>query len=303
MKSKIGLIFIILLLAGAGLYGQGALNLFQKPCSQPITYSLGSFDNQFHLSQADFLADIDKAVSIWEQPLGKDLFEYSDKGRLQINLVYDYRQQATDKLKSLGVVIDDTKGSYDAVKLRYDQMTADFKRLKTSLEAAVAAYNAEKQTYEQQVSYWNQRGGAPKNVVTQLNAKRDDLAAKAEKINRDQETLNSLADTINSIVPVLNRMAQSLNLSVTDYNQVGQSRGEEFEEGAYVVSGRTQRIDIYEFDTNEKLVRVLAHELGHALGLEHVDSDPEAIMYRLNQGKNEKLTSADILAAQKLCGI
>jgi hypothetical protein len=295
-------LLLIVALGAAGFYGQSRLHLFVKPCSAPIEYSLGNFDPRFGISQQDFLAAVDKAAAIWELPSGRNLFQYNPSGRLKINLIYDKRQEATDKLKSLGLTIDDTRASYDSLKIRYDSVTADYQRLKQNLDSEAASYNTRRQAYEQQVQYWNNQGGAPRNVVNQLNTQAADLNAQAERIKRDQDTLNSLVDTINPMVDVLNRMAKNLNLSVASYNSVGQSRGTEFEEGAYIENGASKRIDIYEFDSKDKLIRVLAHELGHSLGLAHIDTNPEAIMYRLNQGLNEKATKEDIQALTMLCG-
>ncbi|PIZ57331.1 hypothetical protein COY23_01495, partial [bacterium (Candidatus Torokbacteria) CG_4_10_14_0_2_um_filter_35_8] len=64
------------------------------PCSRPITYSIGSFDDRFKLSKDKFLSIINKAEGSWENPMNKELFTYSEDGVLKINLVYDKRQEA-----------------------------------------------------------------------------------------------------------------------------------------------------------------------------------------------------------------
>ncbi|MCX6779287.1 MAG: matrixin family metalloprotease [Candidatus Magasanikbacteria bacterium] len=123
-----------------------------------------------------------------------------------------------------------------------------------------------------------------------------------QRINQMQDSLNILVDDINAAVKVLNQLAYELNITVDKYNTIGISRGTEFQEGEYKSDLKGTEINIYQFDNKNSLVRVLAHEMGHALGLDHSE-DPKAIMYRLNEGRNEKLTDSDVAALKKLCKI
>ena len=232
------------------------------PCKEPIPYTLNTFDKEFNISKTYFLSALSDAEAIWEKSAGIDLFTYEPTSSvynvLKINLICDYRQQATSKLTSLGITVQNNRASYDALKTK-------FTSLKTELAKAESEY-------------------------------------KLSKSEATRKKINEMVDEINSMVVVLNRLATTLNLAVEKYNTIGASRGESFEEGVYMQEGLSRQIDIYEFSNRDKLVRVLAHELGHALGLGHVE-DKKAIMYEFNQGNNKALTTSDIEALKSKCDI
>lgn len=272
------------------------------PCTEPITFAIGSVDQRFGLSRAQLLDDVNEAAKVWGTPIDRTLFSYADDGKLKINLIYDFRQKATTDLQALGLTIKTDKESYDAIKAKYDALVAEHKRLEAELERHIAAFTEAKKEYERDATYWNDRGGAPKKEYNDLEARRQALNAEVVAINRETAEVNKVVENINSAATVLNRLVRDLNLNVRTYNTIGSSAGVEFDEGQYVRDRTGERIDIYQFENNSQLVRVLAHELGHALNLDHVD-DPKAIMYRMNQNSTIKPTAADIAELKAACSI
>lgn len=272
------------------------------PCKTVITYSLGNFDTEFGISKADFLSAMKEAEAIWEKPIGKELFSYETGGSMKINLIYDVRQETTEQLKDMGIIVQNNKASYDALKVKYDSLNAQYDSQKSIFEARLQTYQARKQVYEAEVSAINKKGGADKATYNRLNAERDYLNEEAKNLSIMQNDLNNFVANINTVTRALNDLAKILNIGVEKYNDIGDNLGAEFDEGVYRSSSAGREIDIYQFENRAKLIRVLAHELGHALGLEHVE-DSKAIMYRLNVGSNEKLTNTDLLALKNLCGI
>ncbi len=244
-----------------------------------------------------------QAEIIWESPVDTQLFKHVPTGgQLTVNLNYDYRQEATDKLRSLGFSISESKANYELLKAEYEALKSSYNQNKALFEQRLASYNARKDLYETEVNRQNRRGGATKEGYNRLQAEASALEAERLELIALQTALNNQVESINALTTVLNRLISTLNLNVDRYNDTGDTRGEEFTEGQYRFGPDGQEIDIFQYDNQNKLVRVLAHEFGHALGIAHVD-DPQAIMYRLNQATNEKLTTADLTALKTQCGI
>ena len=74
--------------------------------------------------------------------------------------------------------------------------------------------------------------------------------------------------------------------------------GSSFTEGRF--TPRTNTIDIYQFNDMNKLRRVLTHELGHVLGINH-NENVYSIMFSSNSATTTVLSNEDIEALFEVC--
>jgi hypothetical protein len=271
-----------------------------KPCQEPITYRLGRIDERFGISRAEFSLAIRKAAAAWGKPLSRDLFREDPQGTIEISLFYDYRQETSDKLKQLDYKMAGTKDTYESMKMRHESLKSEYERKRATLENDLRAFNVRMNAFNAEIESWNRQGGVPSGHRNRLMSAKNELDSDREGLKVRQDEAKRLADEINSMTLIINEVVGRQNQAVDHYRDVGGRLSGEFQEGFFESKDGKQSIAIYHFDNEAKLVRLLIHELGHALGLGH-SNDPNAVMYRLNQFDKAELTADDIAALKARC--
>lgn len=283
-------LFFIVIVFGLILYYQQT-----RLCSSPIQYKLGTFDTRFGISREAFLASIQAGADIWNKPFGKTLFEYNEKGALTINLMYDTRQQTTQQNSALQADVNKIKDAADTTKEQYIALKNEYFASKQAYNEEFALYTKRESDYSTQVTYWNDQGGAPKDEYLRLSEEQQVLIQTRTVLEKKRLAMNDLADQINLFIKKYNVLVTNANVAIDTINQ---NAGKEFEEGEYHSGNNT--ITIYEFSTDKKLKRVLAHELGHAFGLDH-NNNPLSIMYPVNKASTLHLSDDDKAALSMRC--
>lgn len=270
------------------------------PCSSPITYSIGAIDPGYALTPAELAAVLKEAETAWETPSRRNLFEFRPAGgAVTVNLIYDRRQAALDRLKTLGITTDQTLASYKELKARYEELSARVDAEEARLQPIIARYRQREAAYNAEVGVMNQRGAAPPGEVRRVNRARSALATQFGGIKMIEAALNADVATLNALGTTLNQLIVQLDLNVAQYNRAGSAIGR-YEEGLYRVSTGLQTIDLYKYTERAQLLSLLAHEMGHALGMDHV-AGAGSLMYPVNSVKGLNLSPADLAELGRVC--
>jgi hypothetical protein len=273
------------------------------PCSYPITYNIDRLDAEFGIDRSELLGYLLSAERIWENVLNKNIFEYQELNpQININLIYDSRQSNTVHLKGLASTINEDKSGIDSIKKDYDNLKQKFNTDKSVYEKTLAAFKIDKQSFDSKVEYWNAKGGATSNVFTELKSQEAALQARLNKLLESERELESKVLYINTLGDKISKTVTELNNNVDYFNQTRTATGDEFDEGEYVEQNNNRVINIYQYDNEAKLIRVLAHEFGHSIGMQHND-DAESIMYQINKTESLQPSATDILELKNICRV
>jgi hypothetical protein len=290
--------FLALLLMTIAAAGTFWYRTTASICPAPLSYRLGTIAPEFNLSEDKAREYLKGAESVWESAVDEDLFYYDPKGTVVVNFIFDERQAMADSQSAQKTALDAKKAENEKVITALEELQRDYEAQSKTYQDKLRAYETRLNEYNERVNRYNDQGGAPENEYQKLEAEKLSLGRESNSLDSTADSLNSLASKINELSQKSGQLIDAYNAEVQSYNeQFGFSR--EFTEGDY----QNSTINIYKFSGESEVTKVLAHELGHALGIDHVEGK-SSVMYYLIGDTNQtpSLSKEDIEAYTVECG-
>ncbi len=267
-------------------------------CPAPLAYRVNQIDASFDITEEQAKVHLAAAEVVWEKAAGRDLFYYDENADLIIDFVFDDRQALADSELTQKQQLDAKQDENDLLRQKIEELQKEYETDSRSYEQAVSEYERKLTAYNNKVQSYNDQGGAPAEVYDELEAEKSALNRRSNELDATSAKLNELAGKINELGNNSNKLIEDYNEEVAVYNkEFGFSR--EFTQGDYFDG----TISIYKFSDDRELVAVLTHELGHALGIEHVEG-PSSVMYYLLEDTKavSTLSAQDTEALGAVCG-
>jgi len=268
-------------------------------CKIPLRYKLGVVDERFNLDNSRIRMAMAEAEHLWEQAVGKNLFTPAQQADLIINFVFDQRQMRTRQRHLLRSELIRRKYHSDVVREEHGKLKTQYETMQQDYKKETDSYRQRLDQYQGQVAYWNDQGGAPKDIFTRLETQRQTLDSANRELEYQRRRLNRFIATMNQTNDRANQAITEYNHKVAEYNRrFGQEQGESLIKGTY----QANRINIYQFRDESDLVLVIAHEFGHALSLDHVADTRSVMHYRIsNEEAPEGITVHDLKEFARVC--
>ena len=271
------------------------------------TLSIGTIDKHYKdtLSKEQLLIIIEDIENVFESELGYNVFDYAQDGK-PIDIIYlpaskkkkkllshikkaESLKTNIDKMKSyIGTMKNATEKSRLKLEKRYKILNNTIKELNIYIsEQQKKSHEMSKKEHDGIHAQILKRKGQIKKNQTSLTRNKKEFNRKIMSLKQKVRKSNRLVAQYNKTQRDIERLSSSLVevKGVTKF-QVKTNYTQSDEQGKLEESRdiQMQKIEIYSFKDLAQLKVVLAHEIGHLVGVEHIN-EKDALMNPYLQSK------------------
>lgn len=275
----------------------------QVPCERPLSWGIGEIDTRFAITEQDVRNSMSKAAAAWSAAAGFTVAEKNEEPEIIINFNYAREQKLADNELRAREEIRTEQNRIDRLQHQYDNRREEFDRRSAEYLILAEETTGKIDKLNTWINEINRTGGFTGETVNEYEKRKSVTERLQQRVLQERAELDRIANRINQISDRLNEKVARNNLLIDRYNEqfAGENR---FTKATFQRNGNSGVITVNQFLSKNELPLILAHELGHAMGLYHVDN-PKSVMFR-RMGTQQyyphiQLTEEDILALQNRC--